>query len=136
MDNDRWSPQYFKIESKHYLVLSERRNTRARSTRVILYRRFANSVLFTDQELDGVISPYPHKNIFASKYILADTQSVSESHRQQNNEYFYKAFNLKSWMLFFFYKKIFCTPCIYASQRFDICKDIFLAGLENVPTII
>lgn len=47
--------------------------TRARSTRVIQYRQFANSVLFTDQELDGVISPYPHKNIFASKYILSDT---------------------------------------------------------------
>lgn len=78
MDNDWWSPQYFKIESKHCLVPYVRRNTRARSTRVIQYRQFANSALFTDQELDGeLISPYSHKNIFASKYILADTQSVS-----------------------------------------------------------
>ena len=97
MDNDRWLPQYFKIEFKHYLVLIKRRNTRARSTRVIQYRQFANSILFTDQELDGeFVSPYSHKNIFASIYILADTQSVSGSHRQQNNEYFNKAFNLIS----------------------------------------
>lgn len=47
------------------------------------------------------VSTYPHKNIFASKYNLADTQSVSGSHRQQNNEYFDKAFNLKSWVLLF-----------------------------------
>ena len=80
---------------------SVRRNTRARSTRVIQYRQFANSALFTDQELDGDISPYPCENILARKYILADTQSVSGRHRQQKNEYFDKAFNLKSWVLLF-----------------------------------
>lgn len=119
-----------------YYCMNSYVTTRARSTRVIQYRQFANSALFTDQELDGeLISPYPHKNIFASKYILADTQSVSESHRQHNNEYFDKALNLKSWVLLFFIKFLF-TPCIYASQRCDICKDVFSTGLENVFTVI
>lgn len=79
----------FRIVSKHHSLLSRGRNTRARSTRVKQYRHFDNSVLFTEHELDGdYVSPYPRKNIFASNYILADTQSASECHRQLNTEYF------------------------------------------------
>lgn len=100
----------FQNSIQHCLLLLRERNPRARSTRVIPYRQFVNSVLFTDQELDGGISPYPYENIFASKYILADTKSVFGRHRQQNKEYFDKAFNPKSWMLFFFYKKYFAHP--------------------------
>ena len=103
----------FQNRIKILLIAFCKKKTRARSTRVIQYRQFANSVLFTDPKLDGeFVSPYPHKNIFASKYILANTQSVSGRHRQQNKEYFDKAFNLKKLSAFVFVKK-FCSHPLF-----------------------
>ena len=43
-----------------YYCMNSYVTTRARSTRVIQYRQFANSALFTDQELDGGVNfPIP-----------------------------------------------------------------------------
>ena len=87
MDNDRWLPQYFKIEFKHYLVFSKRRNTRARSTRVKQYCHFDNFVLLTSSGLDGDYVPIPTWKyncwqLHFSRY----AGYLDKCRRQQNNE--------------------------------------------------